>query len=118
MTMRSLMGVSAFGLAVTLVTGHAVSAGDAQEPNMTVRLGYLGEAAGDGSYHTRGFSISVGAGSSEFNGITIGNSESVATAVGSEGTELITPNADLPDLNAFQSSICATDENGNCPLLR
>lgn len=79
------------------------------DPSLSVRMGFLGESNGDGTYSTQALSISVGAGSPGFHGMVLGNNSSVATAVGSTGTNLIGPNGQV-----YESNICTPTPNGPC----
>lgn len=87
-------------------------------PSMSVKMGFIGEKRGDGVYSTRALSISIGAGEPGFQGMVVGNGNSVATVVGSSGTRIIIPDDREQEGDAFESTICASNASGECPLLQ
>lgn len=86
-----------------------------QGPSLSVRMGFLGENNGDGTYSTKALSISVGAGRAGFHGVVLGNENSVVTAVGSGGNELIVQNGHDAGDQMFESNICTL--LSDCTLL-
>lgn len=94
---------------------EASSEGTQQGSSLSVTMGFLGKSNGDGTHSTQALSISVGAGNSGFHGMVLGNNSSVATAVGSAGTELIGPNGQVAHDQVFESNICVSTLNGICP---
>lgn len=103
-------------IASSFLPRGASSEGIQSGPSLSVRMGFLGESSGNGTYSTKALSVSVGAGSPGFQGMVFVNDTSVATAVGSAGTSLIGPSGQGANTRVFESSICVSTSDGLCPM--